>query len=68
MGDDIDLNDTEDRNDTEKQIRPVGDGERVIHPYGFVAEDWHWMIEIAVYNSVIPALVWLAFELWDKDR
>ena len=26
------------------------------------------MIEIAIYNSVLPALIWLAFQLFDKDR
>ena len=68
-GDDfgVDIDETEDVNSTEKRIQPADDEKRVIYPYGFVAEDWHWMIELAVYNVVLPGLVYAAFEIWSSN-
>mmetsp|Transcript_4218 Transcript_4218/g.5245 ORF Transcript_4218/g.5245 Transcript_4218/m.5245 type:complete len:153 (+) Transcript_4218:21-479(+) len=55
--------------ETSRREGPPGrrDGGRdVIHPYGFVAEDWYWMIQMAVTNATVPALVYVIFDQWNN--
>ena len=54
----IEHNDTiHDLNDTAKIT-----SETVIYPYGFVAEDWYWMVQLAWTNSIMPALLYVLFK------
>ena len=56
--------DMQDANDT---ARVTEKALSVIHPYGFVAEDWYWMEKLAWWNAVLPALTWLMFRYWLDD-